>query len=287
MSNPLAHATVVLTGASTLLGEAFASRLAEQASTLALVGDGPAHALEQQAASLEDGRPGLVVRALSCDLSHPGDLASLMRRVSTELPPVGIWVHAATHGVPAGLDGTTWEHLERLLQLDVRALARLAHAWVPGMVARRSGGLLWVGSIAALLPWGRAPIHAAAQHFQEGLAASLRVQVAGTGVTVTQVCPGPVAHETLWKEGLTAREGHPGWHRWVVSPEQVVSDALTGFAKGRSRVVPGFALRQAVRLATLVPRPLRLAFLEAASARRRAARESQQLPARMALPLLH
>jgi len=92
-------------------------------------------------------------------------------------------------------DRTDWKRTRQLLHTNVVAVVCLTTALVPGMVARGRGGVLNIGSGAGLTVMPAAAAYSASKHFIDGFSESLRADLAGTGVVVTQVCPGPVDSE--------------------------------------------------------------------------------------------
>lgn len=279
-------AVVLLTGADSQLGRALAAQLAPRARTLALVGMGLPRAMEADARELELEHPRLATWTCHCDLSHAGDVAELMRRVRTELPRVDVWVHVASLEARRGTLGEgQWEPGEELIQAEVRALARLAHAWVGPMIERRRGGMLWIGSAGATLPLAEAPLRAAGQRFMDGLAESLRVALVGTGVFLTEVCAGPTTTEVM-NDVARGRAPAP-LSRWALSPEELAMHAMEGFSRGRARVTPGFGLRQTLRVVSLLPGPLKRLAFGFATLRQRASRDAGVLETAPPRALMH
>src|SRR5690606_9663585 len=230
-------------GAHTVLGQALAERLASHGARLVLVGAGDMRLLEAAARQLAARHPGLDCRAFGCDPAHAGDLANLMRRVRVELPGVDLWAHVAgSGGVPGTLGEGSWEPYELHLQAEVRALTRLAHAWVGGMQARGRGGFLWLGGAAGQWPLFGGPLQVAGRRYLNGLADGLRSRLLGSGVQVTEVIHGPTTHDAM-VEAAAGGAPRPAL-RWALSPEEIAAQSVEGFLRGREQVIPGFAFRQ-------------------------------------------
>ncbi len=87
-----------------------------------------------------------------------------------------------------------------MLATKVVAVARLTAALVPGMVERSRGGVLNMGSGAGLAVMPCSAAYSASKHFVDGFSEALRADLDGTGVVVTQVCPGRwTASSTRWR----------------------------------------------------------------------------------------
>ncbi len=151
-----------------------------------------------------------------------------------------------------------------MLQVNVTAPLLLTHRLVRHMVERRRGGVLNIssGSARAFVP-GMA-VYAATKHFLDGFTESLRLELLGTGVVVTQVAPGPVETEFSEVAGSRERIGRPpAWMR--ISAVQCAREAIAGFDRAEPLVHPGLAYRWVMRLASIIPRGvLRAAGLTAA-----------------------
>ncbi|HLY79272.1 MAG TPA: SDR family NAD(P)-dependent oxidoreductase, partial [Caulobacteraceae bacterium] len=156
----------------------------------------------------------------------------------------------------------------QVLRTNVVAVAQLSAALVPAMVANGRGGILNIGSGAGLTVLPAAAAYVGSKHFVDGFSEALRADLAGTGVVITQVCPGPVDSEFDEVAGSTGgmAGGPPQFLR--ISAAQCAREALAGFDRGAALVFPGRAYRVAMRLLPFLPRGLR---------RRQAARSAARL----------
>jgi len=155
-----------------------------------------------------------------------------------------------------------------MLRTNVLAVTQLTTALVPAMVKRGRGGVLNVGSGAGLTVMPAAAAYSASKHFMDGFSEALRADLSGTGVVVTQVCPGPVYSEFDQIAGSAGgmTGGPPQFLR--ISAAQCAREALAGFDRGVPLVFPGRAYRIAMRALPLLPREL---------SRRQAARSATRI----------
>ncbi len=125
-----------------------------------------------------------------------------------------------------------------------------------------------MGSGAGLTVMPAAAACSANKHFMDGFSEALRADLTGTGVVVTQVCPGPVDSEFDQLAGSAGgmTGGPPQLLR--ISAAQCAREALAGFDRGVPLVFPGRAYRITMRALPLLPRKL---------ARRQAARSATRL----------
>jgi short-subunit dehydrogenase len=260
---------VLITGASSGIGRELAVQLAARARTLVLLARRTA-LLEELRGQLMAQHPQLQVLVLPADLSDEGAIDRVLSEVRQQVGDIDVLVNNAGVGDEALFDRAEWRRTRQVLDTNVLAVAKLTSTLVPAMVARGRGGVLNIGSGAglAIMPAGAA--YCASKHFIDGFSEALRADLAGTGVVVTQVCPGPVESgfdQAAGSEGGIAG-GPPQFLR--ISAASCAKDALAGFERGAALVFPGRAYRITMRLLPLIPRALqrRQAARAAASLRR-------------------
>jgi hypothetical protein len=186
---PIDSGAVLVTGASSGIGLALAEQLARRCRSLALVAR-RTERLEQLAARLKAARPELVVHVASCDLGDRAALDAMMSEVTAAIGPVDVLVNCAGFGDMSLFDLSRWERSEQMIELNVRALARLTHLVVPGMIARGRGGVLNISSGMGLTFLPGFATYVGTKHFVTGFTEALRLDVGRSGVVITQSCPG-------------------------------------------------------------------------------------------------
>ncbi|MCZ7587035.1 MAG: SDR family oxidoreductase [Deltaproteobacteria bacterium] len=191
MKPPIDGGTVLITGASSGIGLAIAKQLAGRAKALVLVAR-RRERLEALADELRAAHGGLRVFVHACDLSDRSALDPLVDEVERETGGVDILVNNAGFGDMGVFDLTHWPKNESMLNVNIFALTYLTHRLARPMVARGRGGILNVGSTYGLSFTPGYATYIGTKHFVAGFSESLRADLAGTGVAVTQLCPGPV-----------------------------------------------------------------------------------------------
>ncbi len=247
---PPLDGSVMVTGASAGIGEVLARRLARKARRLVLVARREDR-LEALATELRATRVDLVVDVYACDLSDADARERMIAAVEAG-GPLDVLVNNAGFGDQSLFERGSWDKLERMLSLNVVALTQLCHRVIPGMVERGRGGVLNISSGFGLSWMPGLAVYVGTKHYVTGFSEALRAEVRGQGVVVTQVCPGPVITEFHEMAENTTGQVPP---RFVmISAEQCADEALRGFARGRAIVVPGFYIRNLLRLYAVVPR---------------------------------
>ncbi|SDE11474.1 mycolate reductase [Rhodococcus tukisamuensis] len=231
---PTPDTRAVVTGASSGIGEALAAELAARGHSLILVAR-RGELLEALAQRLTEAH-GVTVEVRAVDLSDRDARAVLTAELADR--PVSILCNnagIATFGPIAELDpGYERDQVE----LNTVAVHDLTLAVLPGMLARNSGGILMVGSAAGNMPIPNNATYAASKAFVNTFSESLRGELAGTGVHVTLLAPGPVRTvEPDPAEASIVDKLVPDF-LWI-SSEYTAKLSLDSLAKNKMRVVPG------------------------------------------------
>ena len=235
----------LVTGASAGLGAEFVRQLAADGFSLVLVARDEAR-LRALADELAAAR-GTEVEVLAADLLEHDDLERVAARLADDARPVDVLVNNAGFAVAEPFHASAIEDERRMHELLSWVPLRLAHAALPGMRARRRGGILNVASLAGRLPSGT---YSAAKAQLLMLSRALRAQYRRDGVVVTALLPGFVAtefHERMGVDATTVPE--IGW----ADVSAVVRDGLRALRTRRGIVVADWRYRLAAPIAVLVP----------------------------------
>lgn len=241
----------LVTGASTGLGAEFSRQLAAGGHDLVLVArDGGR--LQQRRAELT-AAGAAAVEVLPADLTTEAGCAAVAERIGSPDHPVDVLVNNAGLGTYRPFGTVELAVEEQQLDLNVRAVLRLTHAAVRSMTARGRGTVVNVSSVAGFVPRGGNVTYSASKAWVTMFSEALAVQLAGTGVSVTAVCPG-FTH-TEFHQRASADMSHVPARLWL-DAATVVREGLAAAAAGRPLSVPGRQYRALVTGARLLPRPL-------------------------------
>lgn len=244
-------AIAMVTGASAGLGEEFAWQLATARHDLVVVARSRDRLSEL--AEVVASATGVSVEVLAADLSTEDGREAVAARLADDARPVSLLVNNAGYALGRGFLETTWEDERALLDVHVTAPARLAHAALPGMVARGHGAILNVSSLAAHLGNSTYAAHKRwVVEFTEALAGQLR----GTGVTATVVLPGLTRTEFHDREDLRHYRTEFADAAWL-TPEAVVTSALAAVRRGAVTVTPSVRYATAGAVAKALPRSMK------------------------------
>lgn len=260
---PPLSGTVLITGASAGIGRALAQRMCAEARRIILVAR-RTERLETLAQELREARVGLAVDVEPCDLADPDAVEALCTKLIDE-GGVDVLVNNAGFGDRARLEDADLAKLQRMIAVNVAAVVHLTHRLVEGMVARGHGGVLNVGSVLGHLYQPGVATYAGTKHFIAGFSDALRAEVASAGVTVTEVCPGPVATEF---RAIAGGRGSSDTLR--IDAGTCADDALRAFRRGHAVVYPGRLNRWLMRIVSVLPRALLRWVMARSGARARA-----------------
>lgn len=180
---------VLVTGASSGIGRASAEAFAAQGHELILVARREER-LRELAARL--GRASFV----ALDVSDRKAVEAAARAHADSWSRVDVLVNAA--GLARGLaplhedDPAGWDEM---IDTNVKGLLAMTRAVLPGMIARRSGHVVNLGSVAGFWVYPKGAVYCASKHAVRAISEGLRLDVHGTGVRVTEISPGMVETE--------------------------------------------------------------------------------------------
>jgi short-subunit dehydrogenase len=234
----------VITGASAGLGVEFARQLSKRGHRLVLAARRKER-LEELARELGNAR------ALAIDLSKKDAAARLMTDLEANGEVVGLLVNNAGFGLIGRFVELDAKCLRQMIDLNVGTLSDLCRAIAPGMIERKSGGIINVASTAAFQPGPKMAVYFATKAFVLSLTEALHEELKPHGVHVTCLCPGPTRTEF----GDVAGFGGNGlFDRVAMEAPKVVEAGLDGLAKTKAVVIPGLLNKVTANSGRFAPR---------------------------------
>ena len=247
----MSRRTVLITGASSGIGEAFADVFASQGFDLVLV----ARREERLRAVAEAAvtRYGVAAHVICADLAR----RDAAQRVHDDLTTRGLAVDALINNAGYGVPGTflvpSWAQHEAQMQVMMVALVELTYRLLPAMIARRYGRIINVASLAGLVPApGGHTLYAASKAFVIRYSESLAHEVRDAGVHVTALCPGFTFSEFHDVTGTRERVSRLPSFLWMDAPT-VARQGYDAVMAGRSVYVNGRVNRTIAALASCLP----------------------------------
>ncbi|MDD4645180.1 MAG: SDR family NAD(P)-dependent oxidoreductase, partial [Bacteroidales bacterium] len=192
-ANPL-KPIVLITGATSGIGRASAIRLAKDGFPLILTGR-RAVTLKKLITYLES-KYGAACVDLSVDVRDYASVERALNELPEEWKPIGVLINNA--GLAAGLDPVHEGSLDdwnQMIDTNIKGILHMTRLIAPGMIARKKGHIINIGSIAGKEVYPKGAVYCATKHAVEALTMGMRQDFVNFGVKVSSVCPGAVETE--------------------------------------------------------------------------------------------
>jgi hypothetical protein len=230
--------TALITGASGGLGLDFARLAAADGYNLLLVArSGDKLNLIAEEISRDYG---VNVQVCVADLSLPTEVEKVIDFVNSTGISIDCLVNNAGFGDTGYFADRPWAVQQEMIYLNILALTRLSHAFVPGMKQRGHGFVLNIASTAAFQPGPNFTVYSATKAYVLSFTEALRQELKGSGVSCTCSCPGVTAtgfHDRAATVGMRiTRMG-------MMKSETVALQAWMAMKKGKQTIIHGFMNR--------------------------------------------
>ncbi|KTD51527.1 short chain dehydrogenase/reductase family oxidoreductase [Legionella quinlivanii] len=200
--------TALITGASSGIGKACAHSLARQGARLILVSRRKER-LAELAESLKNefNTESLII---AVDITRKLDVESQLSNLPSEWNNIDILINNA--GLALGSDSIQTgeiENWERMIDTNIKGLLYVSRLLIPDMIERKSGHIVNIGSIAGQECYPNGNVYCASKHAVRAITKSMRLDLLGTSVRVSEIAPGAVETEfsiVRWNDEQKARE---------------------------------------------------------------------------------
>ena len=249
-----------MTGASSGIGADIARELAHRGHGVTLVAR-----REDRLRELADelaGR-GAHVEVIACDVADSTARAGLLDEVDRRGLTTDILVNNAGIGTIGSVTQTRVADEIAQVRVNVEAVIDLTTRAVQRMVPRGRGAILNVGSTAGYHPFPGQAGYAATKAFVKTYTEGVRGELAGTGVTIALLCPGPVRTEFLKNAGMDERAFADAFPKFLWMPSrEVARTGVDALKHDRGTVIAGLPSQLSTRLFQFMPRRLLLPLLK-------------------------
>lgn len=224
----------LITGATSGIGRSFAWRMAQRGESLLLVSrdSGKLTKIRDEITSQHD----VDVRILEADLSNPAAGQGVYEAAVEMGIHVGTLINNAGFNECGPFLETDLGKESAMIGLHAGSTTVLTKHFIPAMVKKGRGRVLNIASTGSFVPCPNNAVYAATKAYVLQFSKALHTELSGTGVTVTAVCPGATRSEFARKAGI---EGTMLFKWFVLSPEQVVQEALKAVEREKASVVVG------------------------------------------------
>lgn len=232
MTSTQSQGTALVTGASSGIGAIYAERLAARGFDLLLVARDEQR-LEAAASKLRTEH-GVQVEVLKADLTQKDDVLKIEQRLRSD-SSISLLLNNAGVASDGLLANADMDQLEKLIQLNVTTVTRLASAAAAGFAKAGRGSIINIASVVALFPERFNATYSASKAYVLSLTQSLNAELDGTGVKVQAVLPGVTRTEIWERSGIDASQ-IPA--EMVMEAGEMVDAALSGLDQGELITIP-------------------------------------------------
>ncbi len=176
---------VLITGASAGFGEEMARKFVRHGHRVIATAR-----RAEKLVSLHD-ELGSALLPVTIDVTDPASITQALAGLLTDWQPIDVLINNA--GLALGIEPAHLASLsewQTMIDTNVKGLVAMTHALLPGMVARNSGMIINIGSVAGATPLPGANVYGATKAFVDQFTRNLRADMAGTGVRTTNIAPG-------------------------------------------------------------------------------------------------
>ncbi|MCO6357631.1 SDR family NAD(P)-dependent oxidoreductase [Roseivirga pacifica] len=240
--------TVLITGAASGIGDAFAQLCASKGHSLALV-DINEGALAAQEDMIKN-QYGIEVRSMVADLSEENVATKIFDWTEQENMEIDLLFNNAGFGNFGYYNETDWNKDRAMLQVHMVTTSQLIKLVVPGMIFRKRGYILNNASVAAFVPGPLMSTYHASKAYVLSLSQALADELKPQGIQVSVLCPG------MTRTNFAKANGNddPNIKFNIATPEAVAAYGYDSLIKGRVVAVPGIWNQLSAFLPRLLPR---------------------------------
>ena len=243
--------TALITGPTSGIGEQFAIKLAESGHDLILVSRDE-EKLRKMCLDLSQAY-GIKAHKIVADLSKSASPEEVFEKVNQLDIQVDILINNAGFQIYDPFHSADWKATQKLIDVNVNALVNLTHLFLPGMIQRKEGYILNMGSLGSFAPGPNNAVYTAGKAFVLNFSEAIAEELRGTGVHVTCLCPGPVDTPFAERADIT----NTFLFKYFAMPPGPVAEAgIKAMLKKQRVSVPGIINKLIVFFLRFVPRRL-------------------------------
>lgn len=238
---------IVITGATSGIGEAFAELFASMGDSLILISRNE-EKLREQCGRFGKANPAQHYRCIAADLSKPESVKEIGMQLGGE--KIDILINNAGFGMTGAFADSDASQIEEMMRLNMVSLTLLTKAAVGPMIGRKQGTILNIASVAAFMPNPFGNVYAATKAYVRSFSEALSEELRGTGVFVSVLCPGPTKTNFAERSRMDHTRAFSGK---VMLPEEVVKIAYRQMMRHKLEIIPGIQNKFIVRLSSILP----------------------------------
>lgn len=242
---------ILITGASSGIGAAFARRLAAEKHNLLLVARS-ADKLRQLCSELQ-GNHGITAEYITADLTKPDAGQYIVNEADKRGLEVDWLINNAGIGSTGNFADRDLQSELDMINLNIFALVTLTHLYLQKMRARKSGTIINVASMASFMPAPYMAAYAASKAFVRSFTDAVSAENKAYNVRIMLLVPGLTETNFFDAAKINNEEKADMMMMGIQKPEDVVETAMRGLKKGKLEAISGWKNRLSVKLGALIP----------------------------------
>ena len=248
----------LITGASSGIGRELAKLAAKDGRNLLLVARDP-EGLKNVKKELVAIDSTIEVDTIALDLSKPESAQKLFQHCQRHSLSISELINNAGFGDYGVFADSDLQRQLTMIDLNIRTLTELTHLFLPGMLEQRSGRIMNAGSIASFFPGPLMSVYFATKNYVLAFSEAIAEELHGSGVTVTCLCPGST--KTNFGKSAHVSDTHSTANPKTTA-EDVAQFGWYHMKQGTAVAVYGFGNRLTIKLASLLPRSIRVKLIK-------------------------
>jgi short-subunit dehydrogenase len=240
----------VVTGASMGIGEAMAKLFVRQGAQVVL--------LSRDTGRLEAARVRIghldQTLALACDVRHREEIDRAIGLTMHHFQRIDIWTNNAGHGLFDSIANMQMSECRETFDTNFFGAVEAMKAVIPIMKQQGSGAIINISSVAGHIPLPFNATYSATKFAMNAIGKAARIELAGSGIQVTTVCPGYVRTDfgANAVKGSQYKQVRPATARGI-SADRVARAALGGYLKHKREVIVPWTMHPVVKIYQLFP----------------------------------
>ncbi|MCD7033264.1 SDR family oxidoreductase [Metabacillus sp. GX 13764] len=233
MANSLKNKLVVITGASSGIGEKTAWHAAKRGAVPVLLARREAK-LSELSQKLQS-ECGIAVPYYQLDVQDTGRIEAVFREILQQFGCIDVLVNNAGFGVFNTVEDASLDEMRRMFEVNVYGLVACTKMVLPAMKNQGSGHIINIASIAGKMATPKSSLYSATKHAVLGFTDSLRMETRGSGISVTAVNPGPIKTD-FFQTADKSGEYTKNVERWMLDADQVAEAIVKNMLKPKREI---------------------------------------------------
>lgn len=226
----------LITGASKGIGKSIAEALAAKGKNLLLISRSE-ETLKELSLFISQ-RYNVGVDYLAIDLSHSDSTEFIFKWLTQKGYSIDVLVNNAGYGLWGKFDQHAIEKHNEMLQLNMLTLVQLTHALIPELKKHSKSYILNVASTAAYQAVPTLSLYAASKSFVLLFTRAIRLELKGTEISVSCLCPGPTATDFVTRAGMSEAIKKKS-DTFSMTANEVAKIGVQGMYNGKAEIIPG------------------------------------------------